>query len=164
MNLKWLYLLPAILAVPITGLSEDLLKLLLIFVIALGAKVAMRNVPGFELCTLLVVIAGRTMGPWAGIYVGVFTILVGDILCGELSFTLWNVPAFALVGGLAGVLPWDLVIVVAVLTLLYDILTNAVMVLFYGGDVIQGALFTAMHVFVNILLAGQFGARIVAFI
>ena len=162
MDLKWLYLLPVLLAVPITGFGEDLIKLLLLFCIALGTKLALRNVPGFELLTLLIVVASRAWGPWAGIYVGVFSILIGDLLSGELSFTPFNVGAFALVGGLAGLMPWNLVIVVALLTLLYDVVTNAIMIFFYGGDLIQGLLFTAMHVFVNILIASKLGPQIVA--
>ena len=144
------------------GFNPILLKISTAVLVGTAARLALKNIPWLELVTVLTVYIGASVGPLAGAYVGFFSILLSDIAWYDFSNTLWNAPTFAAVGALSGILHLEFVVLVALMTLFYNIVVNTIVVLAYGASPFASIAWTVMHIFVNISIAGYLEPRLIA--
>lgn len=132
------------------------LQVFLLLFFATASRIILRPLPAIEFSTFFVVLAGSQFGVLAGIYTGIGMILLSDLWWLEFGFTVFNVIAFLFVGLLSAILPLDFILLIAVLSILYDLFSNSVSVLIYGGDIFGGILYSMAHVLANVLIAMYF--------
>jgi hypothetical protein len=125
-----------------------------------AARLALKNIPFFELVTVLTVYIGSTMGGLAGAYVGFFCIILSDLVWYDFSNTLWNAPTFAAIGALSGVIHLEFVLLVGLMTLFYNIVVSTIVMAVYGTSPIGSILWAAAHIFVNMAVAGYAEPRL----
>jgi len=152
----------ALLGLLLWGFSLELVQLFAAVLAGTAARLALKNIPFFELVTVLTVYIGSTMGGLAGAYVGFFCIVLSDLVWYDFSNTVWNAPTFAAIGALSGVIHLEFVLLVGLMTLFYNIVVNTIVMAVYGASPLASILWTAAHIFVNVAVAGYIEPRLAA--
>lgn len=144
------------------GFDPVILKISAAVLVGTAGRLALKNIPWLEFVTVLTVYTGSSLGGLAGAYVGFFCIILSDIAWYDFSNTLWNAPTFAAIGALSGVIHLEFVVLVGLMTLLYNIVVNTIVMLAYGASPLASIIWTVLHIFVNMTVAGYLEPRLIA--
>ena len=145
----------------IGGFDISTFKILEILLLGTVSRLLLKNIPWFEFVTILTVFTGTAFGGLKGAYMGFFIIVLSDTVWYDFSNTLWNAPTFAAIGALSGVIPLNFVLLVGLMTLMYNIVTNTIIVAVYGASPMASILWSVIHVSVNMTVAGYIYPKIV---
>ena len=141
-----------------------------------ASRIPFAALPGVQPCTVLIFIYGRVFGPKRGILVGAMVALVSNIFLGHGPWTLWQMGAWGMVGGVGGLLGqppavwtpgarWRNAILVFILGIAYGLTVNISTALFldsYLLAVLSSLPFDIMHAVGNVLFflaLGEFFSR-----
>lgn len=148
----------------IWGFNLIILKILTIILVGTAGRLALKNIPWIEVVTTLTVYTGHSFGSLAGAYVGFSCMFLSDVIWYDFSNTIWNPPAFAVVGMLSGMINLDFIILVGLMTLVYNIIANTIFTIMYGVNPIGSIMWTIAHIFANVTVAGYLEPQLIAYI
>ena len=134
-----------------------LLKNVLVILIMLGIAIISllhnmftRNLVGFELCTFAAVFCAMKFGAGAGIFVGVFSILIGMLLSGNIDEgIILMMIGFAAIGFFASLFDFSKIFAVGMAaTIIYDIIVVGFYILM-GSSPVKNASYFLTHLILN---------------
>ncbi len=127
-----------------------ILLLLVIGAISLLHNIFTRNTIGFELCIFATVFCAINFGAGAGIFVGIFSVLIGFMLSGNVDEgILLILIVFILIGFFASMFSFENIFIVGlVATIVYDIIIVGFYILM-GSSPIKNISYFLTHVLLN---------------
>lgn len=144
----------AVLALALLFYGRQVLLMLALIALGASSRLYARFVPvalGFELCTLSTVLAGKAMGPLAGMIVGLSSIILSVALTQENPKRLVaSIPGFALIGLVSGIATGiDIKHLGMALVLAYNFFLNAVHLGLMKSSFLRCAVFSITNVIFN---------------
>jgi len=127
-----------------------IMLMLAIAIISLLHNLFTRNLVGFELCTFATVLCAVKFGAAAGIFVGVFSILVGMLLSRNIDEgIILMMIGFAAIGFFASLFDFSNIFVVGMAaTIIYDIVVVGFYILM-GSSPLKNASYFVTHLILN---------------
>jgi hypothetical protein len=124
--------------------------MLAIAIISLLHNIFTRNMIGFELVTFTTVFCAMKFGAAAGIFVGVFAILIGMMLSRNVDEGIFiAMVCFALMGFFASMFDVSKIFIVGMLaTIIYDIIVVGFYILM-GSNIVKSVSYAFTHIILN---------------